>query len=269
MDPGAIVHRCGTHPSPGYRPRSQVTGEDPQALDFFRLPTRGLVRWPSCMPTDTRRRDGRPDAATGPAPRVQRGASVAHVLGHGSLVFSTEVQPLLHLSKSAVQDELDIEHPICEMVTSLLSYTSQSRGPDDSVLVVMTSLVEHAPKPVRRPRCVEGRSGAECANHAARTVHHCRPRMRQHCVWIVVERLDATQQQVTPIKIVVSSTLVQLSPGLPYKEDVVRDEADIALLTDISDTTILPGVAKADFRRAVRRCVVRHDQLEILVGLSE
>ena len=174
-------------------------------------------------------------------------------------VLAAEVQPVVHLLKRTMQGEFDVEHPVSEMVTPLVLHASQGLRAGHCILVVMATLVEDAPEPVGHPRCVERHTGAERADHAAGAVDQRRPGMRQHGFRVFVERLDAPSQEVTRIEVVVRCALEQLSPGLLYQEGVIRDEADVALLADVTDTVVLPrdSEGRSPMCRPSMRCPTR------------
>ena len=107
------------------------------------------------------------------------------------------------------------------------------------------------------------------ADHGARVVDHRLPGMRQHDVRVFIECLDASLQQIPGVQVVARGPFEEFSPGLPDKEVMVRDPADVARLPDVADARILPRIAVANIRGAVRRPVIRDDQFEVRVALAE
>src|SRR5215471_13017397 len=93
--------------------------------------------------------------------------------------------------------------------------------------------------------------------------------MSQDHIRMLIECINAALQEVTAIEIVCRRPFKKLPTRLLNHEIVIRRKAYVARLTDVTDSGILARITIADVGCAVGRCVIRYDQLEILVALAE
>src|SRR6185369_8677486 len=71
------------------------------------------------------------------------------------------------------------------------------------------------------------------------------------------------------VQVIRGRPLEEFAARLPENEIVVRRETNVALVADVPDPGVLLQVAAADAGGAIGRGVVRDNQLEVLVALTE
>ena len=200
--------------------------------------------------------DGRMPYPAGPA-GVQVRAPGAHRIRTRPLgVITTEVQPVRNHAERPVQTQLGVDGPVSIMMTAMQVRPEQDLSPDDTVGVVIPAIEQHAPEPVRRPRGVRGHRVREYLRHVARRVGHRLPAMSEHCLRMLIERVDAAFKEIARVQVIMGGHFDQFPPGLPDDEVVVRVQSDVVRLTDVAYPGVLLRVAIADVRQCCRsrRC---------------
>ena len=162
-------------------------------------------------------------------------------------MIAAEIQPVGDHAERAVQAEFGIDRPVGEMVAAVQVSPHQDLRPHDAVGVVVPAVEQHAPESFRRPRRIGGHRVQERLRNVSRGVDHCFPAVSEHGLGILVERVDASFQQVTGVEVIMGGHLEQLAPGLPDDEVVVGVQADVARLPNVTDPRVL-------FLIAIGRC---------------
>jgi hypothetical protein len=93
--------------------------------------------------------------------------------------------------------------------------------------------------------------------------------MSQDNIRMLIKCIDAALQKFTTVQVIRSRPLEKFAARLIDHEVVVRGKAYIAWLADIADSGVFVRITMADFGGTVGRCIVRDNQLEILVALAE
>jgi hypothetical protein len=181
----------------------------------------------------------------------------------------TEIEEFWDLVEGSIEAHLGDQCAVGVMIAPMEGSTAQDVYPHHAIEIIAAQDEQHIPESYCGVPGVGGKSILTSAEDIAFSVNIGLPCVTKHDLRSVVQRLNASQQQVTTVQVVMRGPLKVFTPGLLDDEVVIWRRSQVDGLTKIADARITGRVASTDLLGTICRRVVGDDELEVRVALAQ